>query len=106
MQYQLLNFLDADESPYKNSYIDDNFKSLKAYCEIDYKNPSFLKCYGSKDDTSEDYIIVLKYAPMGSLRKKSLHCIANGMEKKLAQLHCIATVFRYSFSKSYSPRLS
>ncbi|CAG8819378.1 19459_t:CDS:1 [Racocetra persica] len=41
---------------------------MKAFCEIGYKNPSFLKCYGLSRDDSGKYVLVLEYAEMGSLR--------------------------------------
>ena len=51
-----------------NIYFINN--KLLAYCEIGLKDPTFLKCLGiSKDYDSKDYILVMKYALMGSLRK-------------------------------------
>ncbi|KAF0508473.1 serine/threonine protein kinase [Gigaspora margarita] len=50
---------------------------LRAYCDINAKHPSFLKCYGiSKDDTSGDYILVLEYTSSMCSLRQNLHSIA------------------------------
>ena len=65
---------------------------LKAYCTIGSKHPSFLKCYGiSKDESSEDYILVLEYAAMGSLRKNLCSVSQMNWKDKLTLLHCITS---------------
>ncbi|CAG8623451.1 1960_t:CDS:2, partial [Ambispora leptoticha] len=65
---------------------------LKAYCDIGSKNPSFLKCYGiSKHPNSEDYIIVLEYAAMGSLRQNLRSVAEIEWKDKLNLLQCIAS---------------
>ncbi|RIB00265.1 hypothetical protein C2G38_2234928 [Gigaspora rosea] len=50
---------------------DEGFiQELKTCCNIGSKHPVFLKCYRiSKDESSEDYILVLEYIAIGSLRQ-------------------------------------
>ncbi|RIB23956.1 kinase-like domain-containing protein [Gigaspora rosea] len=67
-------------------------KELKVHCEICDNNPSFLKSYGiSKHNVSEDYIIVLEYTPMGSLRQNLYSVSLMEWKNKLSPLHCIAS---------------
>ncbi|RIB28310.1 kinase-like domain-containing protein [Gigaspora rosea] len=63
---------------------------LKAYCEICRENPLFLKCYGiSKSIDSDDYIIALQYAKLGSLAKNLYDVSRMTWKKKLNLLRCI-----------------
>ena len=64
---------------------------LKAYCDISSKHPSFLKCYGISKDDSGDYILVLEYASMGSLRQNLRSVAQMKWKDKLTLLHCIAS---------------
>src|SRR5260364_423898 len=67
------------------------FLKLKAFCEIGYKNPSFLKCYGLSRDDSGNFILILKYAEKGSLRN-NLHEVSQmKWEEKLNLLSCITS---------------
>ncbi|RIB12255.1 kinase-like domain-containing protein [Gigaspora rosea] len=67
-------------------------KELKAFCDIISKHPSFLRCCGiSKDDSSGDYIIVLQYAAMGSLRKNLCSVAQMEWKHRLTLLHSIAS---------------
>ncbi|KAF0387223.1 serine/threonine protein kinase [Gigaspora margarita] len=67
-------------------------QELKAYCNIGSNHPSFLKCYGiSKDESSEDYILVLEYAAMGSLRQNLFSVSQMNWMDKLTLLHCITS---------------
>ncbi|RIB16479.1 kinase-like domain-containing protein [Gigaspora rosea] len=72
---------------------DEGFiQELKAYCNIGSKHPSFLKCYGiSKDESSEDFILVLEYAAIGSLRKNLCSVLKMNWIDKLTLLHCITS---------------
>ncbi|RIB22484.1 kinase-like domain-containing protein, partial [Gigaspora rosea] len=69
------------------------------------ENPTFLKCYGiSKDAASKNYIIVIEYAPMGSL-KENLNSIKQMKWKdKLTLLHSIAFDLQIIHSKNYIHR--
>ncbi|CAG8654198.1 9770_t:CDS:2, partial [Ambispora leptoticha] len=54
----------------KNS-CEELIKELIAYSNIGSKNPTFLQCHGiSKDESTDDYILIMQYAPMGSLRTR------------------------------------
>ncbi|RIB02875.1 hypothetical protein C2G38_2226618 [Gigaspora rosea] len=69
------------------NYLDE----LKAYCEIGYENPSFLKCYGISRDGMGKYILVLKYAKMGSLNKNLSSIAKMRWRDKLKLLYCITS---------------
>src|SRR5260364_412564 len=67
------------------------FLKLKAFCEIGYKNPSFLRCYGLSKDNLGNYMIILKYAEKGSLRN-NLHEVSQmKWAEKLNLLSCITS---------------
>ncbi|RIB01298.1 hypothetical protein C2G38_2231297 [Gigaspora rosea] len=52
-----------------NNYHEEFIKESKTYYDIGLKDPAFLKCFGiSKDKSSENYILVMKYAHEGRLR--------------------------------------
>ncbi|CAG8593010.1 12576_t:CDS:2, partial [Ambispora leptoticha] len=64
---------------------------LKAYCEIGYENPSFLRCHGISRDETGKYILVLKYAEMGSLNKNLSSIAKMRWKDKLKLLYCITS---------------
>jgi len=75
-----------------NKNVEDFIQELKYYCDIGYENPSFLECHGvSRDDTTKDYIIVLKYAIKGSLRQNLETVSQLEWKDKLNILYCIAS---------------
>ncbi|CAG8699017.1 9118_t:CDS:2, partial [Ambispora leptoticha] len=54
---------------HSNDYHEEFIGELKAYCDIGLKDPTFLKCFGiSKHKESNEYILAMEYASVGSLR--------------------------------------
>lgn len=75
-----------------NSHREEFIKELKTFCEISYKSPTFLKCFGiSKDYSTKDYILVMGYAEKGSLHKNLDEIAKTKWENKLNLLLCIAS---------------
>ena len=65
---------------------------LKAYCDVGRKNPTFLQCVGiSRDSASKDYILVMIYAPLGSLRQNLYSVVRLEWKKKINLLLCITS---------------
>ncbi|CAG8625008.1 11424_t:CDS:2, partial [Ambispora leptoticha] len=78
---------------------------LKAYSEIGFNNPSFLQCYGiSQDETTKDYIIILKYAETGSLYKNIVDVSQMKWKDKLNLLNCIVSDLEAIHSEELSHR--
>ena len=71
------------------------------FCEIGYKNPSFLKCYWLSRDDSGNYILILKYAEKGSLRNNLREVSKMKWEKKLNLLSCIISDLEAIHSQGY-----
>ena len=68
------------------------FIKLQAYCDVGRKNPTFLQCVGiSRDSTSKDYILVMIYAPLGSLRQNLYSVVRLEWKKKINLILCIAS---------------
>ncbi|CAG8633933.1 10819_t:CDS:2, partial [Ambispora leptoticha] len=99
--------IDYKDSYSNNSYafkiIHDQgfFDELKAFCEIGYKNPSFLRCYGLSRDNSGNYILILHYAKKGSLRDNLRQVSQMKWEKKLNLLSCITSDIEAIHSQGY-----
>ncbi|RIB22556.1 kinase-like domain-containing protein, partial [Gigaspora rosea] len=53
------------------------------------KNPSFMKCYGVSRNEKGNYILVLKYAALGSLRQNLFELSQMNWKDKLSLLLCI-----------------
>ncbi|RIB00327.1 kinase-like domain-containing protein [Gigaspora rosea] len=61
------------------------------YYEIGSRNPTFLQCYGiSKNKVTDEYVLVIQYAPMGSLRQNLFTIAQMSWEMKLELLTYIS----------------
>ncbi|RIB13938.1 hypothetical protein C2G38_1693526 [Gigaspora rosea] len=86
----------------EKDYSEQFIKELKAYCDIGYDNPSFLECYGvTMDDVSKEYIIVMRHALEGCLRKNLSSVAMMGWQNKLTLLLCIISDLKTIHSKKY-----
>ncbi|RIB19421.1 kinase-like domain-containing protein [Gigaspora rosea] len=75
----------------KNS-CEELIKELIAYSKIGLKNPTFLQCHGiSKETFTNEYILVMQYAEMGSLRKNLYEVVQIKWEKKIDLLSYTAS---------------
>ncbi|CAG8778951.1 8820_t:CDS:1, partial [Ambispora leptoticha] len=64
---------------------------LKAYYDIGCEHPTFLQCRGvSKDESTNNYGLVMHFASMGSLRQNLLHVSQMKWSEKLSLLSNIA----------------
>ncbi|RIB00729.1 kinase-like domain-containing protein [Gigaspora rosea] len=81
-----LKLLHGSRSSYK-----EFINELWAYCDIGLKHLTFLKCLGiSKDSSSKDYILVMEYAKLGSLRSNIYSISQMVWKDKLHLLKSIA----------------
>ncbi|RIB21888.1 kinase-like domain-containing protein [Gigaspora rosea] len=68
------------------------FLHLNTYYNIGNKTPTFLQCYGiSRNKSTNQHILVLQYARLGSLRKNLSTIAGMSWEKKLGLLGYIAS---------------
>ncbi|RIB23220.1 kinase-like domain-containing protein [Gigaspora rosea] len=75
-----------------NKNVEIFIQELKYYCDICYEIPSYLNCHGvSRDDTTKNYVIVLKHARKGSLRQNLETVSQSTWKDKLNILYCIAS---------------
>lgn len=75
----------------KKSINSDCLSELKNYCKIGLENPSFMKCYGISRNIKGNYILVLKYAEIGSLYQNISKIVKIDWKDKLNLLFSITS---------------